>query len=94
MTRSRIYTQTEDDGTAGLPYGGRVSNGDELVGGCGDIDEAVSALGAARAAELEPRLSEIVLPLQRDLLVVAAAWRPARGGAAAWSPGSPWSPSV
>ncbi len=72
MTRSRIYTKAGDDGTTGLLYGGRVPKGDELVGAYGDIDEAVAALGAARAAGLEPRLSEIVLRLQRELFVVAA----------------------
>ena len=65
MTRSRIYTKTGDDGTTGLLYGGRVSKGDELVDAYGDIDEAVAALGAARAAGLEPRL-------QRELFAVAA----------------------
>lgn len=59
MTRSRIYTKTGDDGTTGLLYGGRVPKGDELVDAYGDIDEAVAALGAARAAGLEPRLSEM-----------------------------------
>jgi cob(I)alamin adenosyltransferase len=72
MTRSRIYTKTGDDGTTGLLYGGRVSKGDEMVAACGDIDEAVAALGAARAAGLEPRLSETVLRLQRQLFTVAA----------------------
>ena len=72
MTGSRIYTKTGDDGTTGLLYGGRVSKGDELVDAYGDIDEAVAALGAARAAGLEPRLSELVLRLQRELFAVAA----------------------
>jgi cob(I)alamin adenosyltransferase len=72
MTRSRIYTKAGDDGTTGLLYGGRVSKGDELVGTCGDIDEAVAALGAARAVGLEPRLAEVVLRLQQQLFVVAA----------------------
>ena len=72
MSRSRIYTKTGDDGTTGLLYGGRVSKGDALVGACGDIDEAVAALGAARASGMDPRLSEIVLRLQRQLFTVAA----------------------
>jgi len=49
-----------------------VSKGDELAGAYGDIDEAVAALGAARAAGLEPRLSEVVLRLQRELFAAAA----------------------
>jgi cob(I)alamin adenosyltransferase len=72
MTRSRIYTKTGDDGTTGLLYGGRVSKGDELVDAYGDIDEAVAALGAARAAGLEPRLAGIVLRLQREMFAAAA----------------------
>jgi cob(I)alamin adenosyltransferase len=72
MTESRIYTKTGDDGTTGLLYGGRVSKGDELVDAYGDIDEAVAALGAARAAGLEPRLSGVALRLQRELFAVAA----------------------
>jgi len=52
--------------------GGRVSKGDELVGAYGDIDEAVAALGAARASGLEPRLAGVVLRLQRELFVAAA----------------------
>lgn len=72
MTRSRIYTKTGDDGTTGLLYGGRVSKGDELVDAYGDIDEAVAALGAARAAVLEPWLAGIVLRLQREMFAAAA----------------------
>ena len=72
VTRSRIYTKTGDDGTTGLLHGGRVSKGDELVDAYGDIDEAVAALGAARAAGLEPRLAGIVLRLQRQLFATAA----------------------
>jgi cob(I)alamin adenosyltransferase len=72
VTGSRIYTKTGDDGTTGLLHGGRVSKGDELVDAYGDVDEAVAALGAARAAGLEPRLSEVVLRLQRELFAAAA----------------------
>ena len=72
MTRSRIYTKTGDDGTTGLLYGGRVPKDDGLVGVCGDLDEAVAALGAARAAGLEPRLAQLVLRLQRELFASAA----------------------
>ncbi len=92
MTRSRIYTKTGDDGTTGLLYGGRVSKGDELVDAYGDIDEAVAALGAARAAGLEPRLSEWCSGCNGSCSRSRRTWRPARGSATAWSPGSPWSP--
>ena len=46
---ARIYTKTGDDGTTGLLYGGRVDKSDDLVEVLGDIDEAVAALGNARA---------------------------------------------
>jgi cob(I)alamin adenosyltransferase len=72
MTGNRIYTKTGVDGTTGLLYGGRVSKGDELVGAYGDLDEAVAALGAARAADPDPQLAGLVLRLQRELFVGAA----------------------
>ncbi len=92
MTASRIYTKTGDDGTTRLLYGGRVSKGDELAGACGDIDEAIAALGAARAAGLELRLAEIVLRLQRELFAVAAGLAASPRQPAGWYPASPWSP--
>ena len=51
--------------------GGRVSKADALMAACGDIDEAVSVLGVARALA-DAELAERVLSLQRDLFVVAA----------------------
>lgn len=45
----RVYSRNGDEGTTGLLYGGRVSKGAELVDALGDIDEAVAALGVARA---------------------------------------------
>lgn len=68
---SRIYTRQGDDGTTGLFLGGRVSKGDELIDACGHIDEAVAALGLARAAA-PPEIAQVVLGVQRDLFVVAA----------------------
>lgn len=73
---SRIYTKTGDDGTTGRLFGGRVGKDDALVEACGDIDEAVAALGVARAElahDVSMReLSEIVLATQRQLFIVAA----------------------
>lgn len=70
----RIYTKTGDDGTTGLLFGGRVGKDDPLVAACGDIDEAVAALGLARAllADRDPALTSAVLALQRQFFVVAA----------------------
>ena len=69
---SRIYTKSGDDGTTGLLYGGRTSKGADLVDALGDIDEAVSALGVARAGCADESRSALILGLQRDLFVVAA----------------------
>ncbi|MEO6942950.1 MAG: cob(I)yrinic acid a,c-diamide adenosyltransferase [Terrimesophilobacter sp.] len=69
---SRVYTKTGDDGTTGQLFGGRIPKGGELVEALGDIDEAVSALGVARAGCADERIAEILLHVQRELFVVAA----------------------
>lgn len=75
----RIYTRKGDDGTTGLLFGGdRVSKADLRTDAYGTTDEAVSALGLARAAigpatdRSEARLADLVLRLQRELFVVGA----------------------
>lgn len=69
---SPIYTKTGDDGTTGLLFGGRVSKADPVVEICGTIDEAVAALGMARADLDGATPAAEVLALQRGLFVVAA----------------------
>jgi cob(I)alamin adenosyltransferase len=76
----RIYTRKGDDGTTGLLYGGdRVSKAALRTDAYGTTDEAVSALGIARAAlrgspsdSTASRLAELTLRLQRELFVVGA----------------------
>lgn len=68
----RIYTKTGDDGTTGMLYGGRVSKDDLRVEAYGTTDEAVAALGVARAAVTDDWLRETILRLQRELFVVGA----------------------
>ena len=75
----RIYTRKGDDGTTGLLFGGdRVSKAALRTDAYGTTDEAVSALGLARAAigaqtdRAEARLAELILRLQRELFVVGA----------------------
>jgi len=81
----KVYTRAGDDGTTGLFLGGRVSKADPLMAACGDLDEAVAALGVARAslsagasppgadgAELADGLAAAVMSRQRELFVVAA----------------------
>lgn len=73
----KVYTRAGDDGTTGLFLGGRVSKADPLMDACGDLDEAVAALGVARAAlagdpEHGAELAPAILRRQRELFVVAA----------------------
>jgi cob(I)alamin adenosyltransferase len=75
----RIYTKKGDDGSTGLLFGGdRVSKADLRTDAYGTTDEAVSALGLARAAigthtdRIEAQLSTLILRLQRELFVVGA----------------------
>ncbi len=75
----RIYTRKGDTGTTGLLFGGeRVSKADLRTDAYGTTDEAVSALGLARAGigaetdRIEARLAELILRLQRELFVVGA----------------------
>jgi cob(I)alamin adenosyltransferase len=81
---SAVATGKGDDGTTGLLYGGeRISKDDARTEAYGTIDEAVAALGMARAelglkvvyGVLTPGLGglgDLVLRLQRELFVVAA----------------------
>lgn len=66
-----IYTRKGDDGSTGLFYGGRVSKASGGPEAYGAVDEAVSALGVARAA-VDGEIAEAILLRQRELFVVAA----------------------
>jgi len=68
----RIYTKTGDDGTTGLLFGGRISKDDLVTEAYGTTDEAVSALGLARAMSGDASTREEILALQRELFVVGA----------------------
>jgi cob(I)alamin adenosyltransferase len=69
----RIYTKKGDDGTTGLLFGGaRVSKADLRTDAYGTTDEAVSALGLARASLANTELAGLLLRLQRELFVVGA----------------------
>jgi cob(I)alamin adenosyltransferase len=79
MPHMRIYTRKGDDGSTGLLFGGkRISKADLRTDAYGTTDEAVSALGMARAAigsatdRTEVRLAELCIRLQRELFVVGA----------------------
>ena len=77
----KIYTRKGDDGTTGLWYGGRRAKSDRRIEAYGAVDEAISALGVARAgcanaeAEAAGDAAEIaadVLRLQNELFVAGA----------------------
>jgi cob(I)alamin adenosyltransferase len=81
---SIVATTKGDDGTTGLLYGGaRVQKDDPRTEAYGTIDEAVAALGLARANLGAKRrigtlpaplggLGDLILRLQRELFVVGA----------------------
>jgi cob(I)alamin adenosyltransferase len=78
---SQVATGKGDDGTTGLLYGGRVSKADPRTEAYGTVDEAVAAIGVARAevpgaleagAALPQGFGALLLRLQRELVVVAA----------------------
>jgi cob(I)alamin adenosyltransferase len=68
----RIYTKKGDDGTTGLLYGGRISKADPAAEAYGSVDEAVAALGLARAFISDQQLGTVILRLQRELFVAGA----------------------
>jgi cob(I)alamin adenosyltransferase len=68
----RIYTKTGDDGTTGLLYGSRVPKSDLVTEAYGTTDEAVAALGMARALAGDDAMAADLLTLQRELFVVGA----------------------
>lgn len=59
-----------DDGTTGLFGHERVAKDDIRPEAYGTIDEATSALGVAKAANVEPRTCELIEDLQRDLYYI------------------------
>jgi cob(I)alamin adenosyltransferase len=68
----RIYTRTGDDGTTGLFRGGRISKADPAAEAYGTVDEAMAALGLARALSDSPPVQALILRLQRELFVAGA----------------------
>jgi cob(I)alamin adenosyltransferase len=75
IAKSAVATGKGDDGTTGLLYGGRIAKDDPITEAYGTVDEAVAALGLARAELNEAGLDELaesVLRWQRELFVVGA----------------------
>lgn len=73
----KVYTRKGDDGTTQLLFAGkeRTAKSDPRVAAYGECDEAVSALGLARAEAAaigQHDVAELLLRLQRELFVVNA----------------------
>jgi cob(I)alamin adenosyltransferase len=69
---NKIYTRTGDDGTTGLVDGSRVSKADALMAAIGDVDEANSAIGVARAALGAGPFESMLARIQNDLFDLGA----------------------
>ncbi|NIJ22010.1 cob(I)alamin adenosyltransferase [Sphingomonas naasensis] len=69
---NKIYTRTGDDGTTGLVDGSRLSKADPRMAAIGDVDEANSAIGVARAALGPGTFSEMLARIQNDLFDLGA----------------------
>ncbi len=69
---NKIYTRTGDDGTTGLVDGSRIAKSDPLMAAIGDVDEANSAIGVARAALGPGSFSAILARIQNDLFDLGA----------------------
>ncbi|HEY7105842.1 MAG TPA: cob(I)yrinic acid a,c-diamide adenosyltransferase [Acidimicrobiia bacterium] len=84
----KVYTRRGDDGTTALLYGGRVAKDSAGPDAYGAVDEAVSALGLARAeAERGSELDQLLVRLQRELFVVGAELATAPENRAKLEPG-------
>jgi cob(I)alamin adenosyltransferase len=65
-----IATKTGDEGETSLMYGRRVPKTDARVDAYGCVDELNAALGLARATAKDPLLTERILAVQKELVVV------------------------
>jgi cob(I)alamin adenosyltransferase len=69
---SNFFTRKGDDGTTGFLGKGRVTKSDTRIEALGELDEASAALGIVRAADVDPKIKEMVLEIQRDLYKIMA----------------------
>jgi cob(I)alamin adenosyltransferase len=65
-----IATKTGDDGTTALMYGRRVSKTDARVSAYGTVDELNAALGFVRATAGDPFVTDAVLAIQKELVIL------------------------
>ena len=65
-----IVTKTGDSGETSLMYGRRVPKTDLQVEAYGCVDELTAALGLARALSANAFITEQILAVQKELIVV------------------------
>lgn len=68
----KTFNKKGDAGETSLLYGVRVPKSDPRCEAYGTLDEAVSALGLARALSQKEQVRSVVLVLQMDLFVLSA----------------------
>lgn len=68
----KFFNKRGDQGETSLLYGGRVPKCDPRCEAYGTIDEAVSALGLARALSQKERTRDILHRIQEELFIVGA----------------------
>jgi cob(I)alamin adenosyltransferase len=88
----KVYTRKGDDGTTQLLFAGkdRIEKSSLRVCAYGEMDEAVAALGVARADASEagdPDVGELLLRLERELFVLNAELATAPADAERLTPG-------
>jgi cob(I)alamin adenosyltransferase len=74
-----IATKTGDSGETALMYGLRVSKTDPRVEAYGTVDELNAALGLVRATTTESIVQQVVLSIQKELIVVMGELAVAEG---------------
>ncbi len=67
---AKVTTGTGDTGYTGLLGEQRVPKYDPRPDTFGTVDEATSALGLARATTRDPRVKEIIYPIQQELYLL------------------------
>jgi cob(I)alamin adenosyltransferase len=68
----KTFNKRGDKGETSLCYGERVAKNSPRPEAYGAVDEAVAALGLARALLKTPKVQEIVRRLQQDLFILCA----------------------
>lgn len=66
----KTFNKKGDKGETSLCYGGRVAKSSPRPEAYGTVDEAMSALGLARALSKKPKVRETVHSVQQDLSIV------------------------